>query len=121
MPASRVPVVLTLLIVLSTAAFASPDHRTQIIGQPVVRLAPSNLSSAIDSALLWLAHNQSADGSYGAYQEHLAAALLLVGSPTEQLLDLVLGTVWRSRCSGGSTVQSGSKFEPESRQHHDRG
>ncbi len=74
MPASRVPVVLTLLIVLSTAAFASPDHRTQIIGQPVVRLAPSNLSSAIDSALLWLAHNQSADGSYGAYQEHLAAA-----------------------------------------------
>jgi len=65
---------LTLLIVLSTAAFASPDHRTQIIGQPVVRLAPSNLSSAIDSALLWLAHNQSADGSYGAYQEHLAAA-----------------------------------------------
>ncbi len=73
MPASRVPVVLTL-IVLSTVAFASPDHRTQIIGQPVVRLAPSNLSSAIDSALLWLAHNQSADGSYGAYQEHLAAA-----------------------------------------------
>ncbi len=65
---------MTLLIVLSTAAFASPDHRTQIIGQPVVRLAPSNLSSAIDSALLWLAHNQSADGSYGAYQEHLAAA-----------------------------------------------
>ena len=44
------------------------------MGQPIVRLAPSTLSSAINSALLWLAHNQSADGSYGAYEEHLAAA-----------------------------------------------
>ncbi len=74
MPASRALVVLTLFIVLSATAVILPDRHTQTTGQPIVRLTPSTLSSAMNSALLWLAHNQSADGSYGAYQEHLAAA-----------------------------------------------
>lgn len=74
MPASTTLVVLTLFTVIAVATVTLPDHRTPITGQPIIRLAPSTLSSAINSALLWLTHNQSADGSYGAYQEHLAAA-----------------------------------------------
>src|SRR5690349_10649857 len=74
LPAPRALAALTLFIVLSSAAFTFPDHHTSPTGQPTVRLDPSSLSSAITSALLWLAHNQSVDGSYGAFHEHLAAA-----------------------------------------------
>ena len=74
MPASRIPIVLTLFIILSATALTALGNRVPISSQPFVPLAPSTLSSATDSALLWLAHNQSIDGSYGAYQEHLAAA-----------------------------------------------
>ena len=74
LPASRVPVVLTIFIVLSAAAITIPAYHPPIAGQPIARLALSTFSTAINSALLWLAHNQSIDGSYGAYQEHLAAA-----------------------------------------------
>jgi PKD repeat protein len=74
LPASRISIVLTLFMILSLTAITSLGNRTPISPQPFVRLAPSALSSATDSALLWLARNQSVDGSYGAYQEHLAAA-----------------------------------------------
>jgi len=74
LPASRVPVVSTIFMVLSAAAITIPAYHLPMAGQPIARLAPSTFSSAINSALLWLAHNQSIDGSYGAYQEHLAAA-----------------------------------------------
>src|SRR5712692_2500724 len=74
LPARRAPLVLTLFVILSATAITSLDHRIPISPQLFVRLTPSTLSSATDSALLWLAHNQSVDGSYGAYQEHLAAA-----------------------------------------------
>jgi len=74
LPAPRTLAVLTLFIVLSSPAFTLPGHHTPPTSQPTVRLAPSSLSSAISSALVWLAHNQSVDGSYGAFQEHLAAA-----------------------------------------------
>lgn len=74
LPASRTPLVLTLFIILSATAITSLGHPIPISPHPFVRLAPSTLSSATDSALLWLADNQSVDGSYGAYQEHLAAA-----------------------------------------------
>jgi hypothetical protein len=74
LPASRTLAALTLFIILSSAVFTFPDHHASTTSRPIVGFAPFSLSSAINSALLWLAHNQSADGSYGAFQEHLAAA-----------------------------------------------
>jgi PKD repeat protein len=65
---------LTIFIFLSATAISIPNHYTPLAGQPIVRLTPSTFSSAINSALLWVAHNQSADGSYGAFREHWAAA-----------------------------------------------
>ena len=61
-------------MVLATSAITFPTSRDLVTGQSSLRLAPSALSSKINSALLWLAHNQSVTGSYGSYQEHLAAA-----------------------------------------------
>jgi hypothetical protein len=74
LPASKVLVVLTLFIVLMAAAITFPNSRDSVTSQSSLRLAPSTLSSRINAALLWLAHNQSAGGSYGSYREHWAAA-----------------------------------------------
>jgi PKD repeat protein len=64
---------LTLFVILAAAVITFPNHLALTRYQPIVRLAPSTLSSALNSALSWLAHNQSVSGSYGSYREHWAA------------------------------------------------
>ena len=73
MPASRVLAVLTIILVVTSAALALPRNQSAGTSSSEARLAPSTLSSRIDEALSWLAHNQSADGSYGLYREHWTA------------------------------------------------
>jgi PKD repeat protein len=63
-----------MFMIIAAAMIAFPDHRTPNRDQPVLRFAPSTLSSTVNSALSWLVHNQSASGSYGLYREHWAAA-----------------------------------------------
>ena len=73
MPASRAFAVLTLFVLLASPVFTLPHNLVPMMGQSTARLAPSTLASATNSALLWLAHNQSVSGSYGGYREHWAA------------------------------------------------
>ncbi len=73
MPASRSLVALTLFLILLIAPIMLPATSTTEREQSSVRLLPT-LSSGLNAALQWLATNQSASGSYGAYEEHLTAA-----------------------------------------------
>ncbi len=72
MPASKLVTILALLLVLLFS--------TTFLTRPAMSERSSNIllspdpSSNLGGALRWLAANQSSTGSYGAYQEHLAAA-----------------------------------------------
>ena len=64
---------MTIVLVASSVALAFPRNQSATTSSSETRLAPSTLSSRIGEALSWLAHNQSADGSYGSYREHWTA------------------------------------------------
>jgi PKD domain/Prenyltransferase and squalene oxidase repeat len=72
LPASRSVAVLTLLVVLTASSTLSTNSATKG-GSSNIQLLPTP-SSSLGRALQWLAANQSSDGSYGAYEEHVAAA-----------------------------------------------
>jgi hypothetical protein len=71
LPASKPVMVLTILLVLIISTTFTFAHSTsgRVTNAP---LSPAP-SSSLDGALQWLAGNQSSDGSYGAYEEGLAA------------------------------------------------
>ena len=74
MPALRVTVLLTIVFILASSIVTVPWNHNFVASNPEVQLAPSTLTTRIDSVLSWLEHNQSIDGSYGLYREHWAAA-----------------------------------------------
>jgi len=71
LPASKAVMVLAAVFVLlaSTTLTYTTGSSGRVTNAP---LSPSH-SSSLDGALQWLAGNQSSDGSYGAYEEGLAA------------------------------------------------
>lgn len=71
MPASKPVMVLAVLLVLLASTTLTLSARTigRVTNAP---LSPTHFSS-LDGALQWLAGNQSSNGSYGAYEEGLAA------------------------------------------------
>jgi PKD domain/A-macroglobulin TED domain len=72
LPASKPVMVLTILFVLLFSTAFTVAHSTSG-GVTNAPLSPAR-SSSLDGALQWLAGNQSSNGSYGAYEEGLAAA-----------------------------------------------
>jgi PKD repeat protein len=73
LPTPKPAVVLTMLFVLLASTVGSAGLTTTTGRLSDVSLSPT-LSSSLGAALHWLAANQSSNGSYGAYEEHLAAA-----------------------------------------------
>ena len=72
MPAYKPKVASAMLLVLAIASIVIPTFVVHASGVSSIELSPT--STAIDRAVRWLAANQSADGSYGAYLEHETAA-----------------------------------------------
>src|SRR2546427_11599296 len=71
LPASKAVMVLAVLFVLVASTTFTYTFGTS--GRVMNAPLSSSRSSSLDGALQWLAGNQSSDGSYGAYEEGLAA------------------------------------------------
>jgi|SRR6266571_35572 len=71
LPASKAVMVLAVLFVLAASTTFTYTFGTS--GRVMNAPLSSSHSSSLDGALQWLAGNQSSDGSYGAYEEGLAA------------------------------------------------
>ena len=72
LPAYKPKVASAMLLVLAFASIVIPQFIVHVSGVSSIELSPT--STAIGRAVRWLAANQSADGSYGAYLEHETAA-----------------------------------------------
>jgi prenyltransferase beta subunit len=72
LPAYKPKIASAMLLVLAFAAIVTPQMLGHVFGVSSVELSPT--STVIGRALRWLAANQSADGSYGAFFEHETAA-----------------------------------------------
>ena len=60
-----------MVLVTSTIIVPSPSN---IVRNPSTTSFLRTLSSGLDGALQWLVANQNSNGSYGAFEEHLAAS-----------------------------------------------
>ena len=72
MPAYKANLASALLLFLAAVSIISPQFVEHASALSSVSLSPT--STLVERALRWLATNQSADGSYGSYFEHEAAA-----------------------------------------------
>jgi chitodextrinase len=74
LPASKSVAILTLLMILVASSTLCTNSAAKAKGgSSNIQLLPTP-SSSLARALQWLVANQSSDGSYGAYEEHVAAA-----------------------------------------------
>ncbi len=72
LPACKSKIASATLLLLVAASIITPQFLGHALGASSNELSPT--STAIGRAIRWLAANQSADGSYGAYLEHETAA-----------------------------------------------